>query len=200
MAPLIDVETAIAALDGGGIVGVPTDTVYGLAVEVLHPTAVSSLFEMKNRPVTLALPVLIDSVEQISHLGVTWEGDAQRLGDAFWPGALTIVVIVPHDLAERVGSLTDTIGFRIPDEPLLRQMLAVLGPLAVSSANRHGEPPCFSAHEVLARFADRDDLAGVIDDGERSGAVSTVVDLSGPTRRMLRVGTISDDDIAAVLS
>ena len=200
MAGLINVEAAIAVLDGGGIVAVPTDTVYGFAAEIHHPTAVLTLFAMKHRPVTQGLPVLIDSVDQISHLGVKWGGDARRLGDAFWPGALTIVVDVPHELAGRVGNLTDTIGFRIPDEPILRRMIAVLGPLAVSSANLHGEAPCYSAQEVLARFGDREELEGVIDDGERSGEVSTVVDLSGATWRMLREGDITRDQIEQALA
>ncbi len=199
MAGLIDVETAIAALDGGGIVAVPTDTVYGFAAEIHHPSAVSTLFAMKNRPATQALPVLVASVTQISQLAVTWEGAAQRLSDAFWPGALTIVVSVPRGLAALVGGMIDTIGFRIPDEPLLGRMISVIGPLAVSSANLHGEPPCYSAQEVLARFAGREELAGVIDDGERSGVVSSIVDLSGPTWRLLRKGAISAEEIAAAL-
>lgn len=200
MARLIDVETAIAALDAGGIVAVPTDTVYGFAAEIHHPSALVTLFAMKNRPAKQALPILIDSIEQISHLGVTWDGDAQRLGDVFWPGALTIVVAAPHKVAGLVGSLTDTIGLRIPDDDLLRRIIAVIGPLAVSSANVHGEPPCFSADDVLREFAECDELAGVIDDGERSGDVSTVVDLSVPTWRILREGAISTAQIAEALA
>jgi len=200
MPRLLTIEAAIAALDSGGIVAVPTDTVYGLAAEVSQPLAVSTLFTLKNRPKIVPIPVMVDSIEQIRFLGVEWPEPAQRLADAFWPGALTIIVPVPHELALMLGGERDTGGFRLPDDNDLRRMIAVLGPFAVTSANEHGEKPCYSAHEVLKRFASREEeLNGAIDGGERSGDVSTVVDLSVTPWRVLRVGAISSEEFARVL-
>lgn len=200
MPKLLKVEAAIAALDAGGIVAVPTDTVYGLAAEVSQPLAVAKLFTLKHRPTSVPIPVLVDSVDQIQFLGVEWPDEAQGLADAFWPGALTIIVPVPHALAAILGNDEDTAGFRIPDDDILRRMMAVLGPFAVTSANEHGERPCYSAHEVLKRFASRDELNGAIDDGERSGDVSSVIDLSVTPWRVLREGAVSTAELARVLS
>lgn len=198
-ARLLKVDAAIAAFDGGGVVAIPTDTVYGFAAEISHPSAVAQLFELKSRPTTEAIAVLVDSTDQISYLGVEWNEFASRLGRAFWPGALTIVVPVPHELAVIMSSENDTVGFRVPDDDLIRRMIAVLGPLAVSSANTHGEQPCHSAYEVLEQFREREELVGVIDGGERSGDVSTVVDCSVTPWRVLRESSFSSADIARVL-
>jgi tRNA threonylcarbamoyl adenosine modification protein (Sua5/YciO/YrdC/YwlC family) len=199
MPRLLNVEAAIAALDAGGIVAVPTDTVYGLAAEMSQPAAVARLFTLKHRPTTVPIPVLVDSVEQIEFLGVEWPDDAQGLAEAFWPGALTIVVPVPHELSTMLGGEGDTAGFRIPDDDVLRRMMAVQGPFAVTSANEHGEMPCHSAYEVLERFASRDELDGAIDGGERSGDVSSVVDLSVSPWRVLREGAVSSAELTRVL-
>jgi len=199
MARLLNVDAAIAAFDAGGVVAIPTDTVYGFAAEVSLPDAVAKLFALKDRPLTIPVPVLVDSVDQIAYLGVEWNEYASRLGRAFWPGALTIIVPVPHDLAVLVGSQSDTVGFRIPDDDLIRRVIAVLGPLAVSSANMHDQPACHSAYEVLDQFRDNAGLAGVIDGGERSGDVSAVVDLSTNQWRVVREGAITAADIARVL-
>jgi len=193
------VETAIAALDAGKIVAVPTDTVYGLAAEVSQPSAVATLFTLKHRPTFVPIPVLVDSLEQIEFLGVKWPNEAQGLADAFWPGALTIIVKVPHELSVMLGGEDDTAGFRIPDDDVLRRMMAVLGPFAITSANEHGEMPCHSAYEVLERFSSRDELSGVIDGGERSGDVSSVVDLSVTPWRVLREGAVTTAELARVL-
>jgi L-threonylcarbamoyladenylate synthase len=197
---IINVEVAIATLDGGGVVALPTDTVYGLAAEVSHAAAVETVFTLKDRPRTRALPVLVDSVDQISYLGAVWGDSAQKLADAFWPGALTIVVAVPHELATVLGSVNDTVGFRIPDDDVVRRMIAVIGPLAVTSANLHGEMACHSAYEVRDMFASKRDLVGVVDGGERSGDVSTVVDLTGGSWTILREGAISASAIESLLT
>src|SRR5579863_5922562 len=121
------------------------------------------------------------------------------LAEAFWPGGLTVIVRVPNELAVMLGSTDDTAGFRIPDDDVLRRMMAVLGPFAVTSANEHGQQPCYSAYEVLERFSSRNELVGVIDGGERSGEVSSVVDLSVTPWRMLREGSISMAEVIRVL-
>jgi tRNA threonylcarbamoyl adenosine modification protein (Sua5/YciO/YrdC/YwlC family) len=197
---MLKVDAAIAAFDAGEVVAIPTDTVYGFAAEVSHPSAIAKLFSLKNRPHNVPLPVLVDSVDQIAYLGVEWDEHASRLGRAFWPGAMTIIVPVPHELGVLVGSENDTVGFRIPDDDLMRRMIAVIGPLAVSSANLHGQPACRSAYEVLEQFRNNPDLAGVIDGGERSGDVSAVVDVTATQWRVVREGAITAADIARVLA
>ena len=196
---MVDVERAVELLDAGGVVAVPTDTVYGLAASVADADAVARLFELKRRPSTTALPVLVDSINQIHRLGVEWLLPAQRLSDGFWPGALTIVVHVPRALADRVGSQSETAGFRLPDDEVLRRILERTGPLVVSSANGHGEAPCHSADEVVERLGDRPHLLGVVDDGERAGVPSTVVDVSHSPWRIVREGALTLGVISAVL-
>jgi len=196
---LLDLDGAIAALAQGGVVALPTDTVYGVAASVDAEDGVSALFALKHRPSEMALPILVDSVDQITRLGVAWPSGAQRLADRFWPGALTIVVRAPEYLARRVGSPTNSVGLRIPNLDLVRDVLARSGPLAVTSANDHGQPPCTSADEVLETFASSSHLAGVLDGGLRDGAVSTVVDLTGPRWRVLREGAIATTEIADAL-
>ena len=195
----LDFAEADEALVGGGVVAVPTDTVYGVAASLANPPAVERLFALKRRPASRPLPILVDSIHQISTLGVSWPEHGRRLAEACWPGALTIVVRVPSALARRVGSATDSAGFRIPDDVLLRRVIRRTGPLAVSSANEHREAPCHSADEVLAAFAARGELHGVLDDGERSGDVSSVVDLSEGRWRMVRVGSIAVEVISGLL-
>jgi tRNA threonylcarbamoyl adenosine modification protein (Sua5/YciO/YrdC/YwlC family) len=199
MTSLLDVDVAVETLAKGGVVGLPTDTVYGLAASLRFPDSVASLFDLKRRPMTVALPILVSSLSQIEELTVPWSERAQLLSDAFWPGALTIIVAVPEELSQLVGSSTGTVGFRSPDDDLLLEILSRSGPLALTSANEHGEPPCQTASQVLAVFAERGELSGVVDGGERSRPVSTVVDLSLNAWRLVREGVIDKDDLAALL-
>jgi tRNA threonylcarbamoyl adenosine modification protein (Sua5/YciO/YrdC/YwlC family) len=198
-ASVIDVERAIEMLKTGGVVAVPTDTVYGLAASIASDEAVARLFELKRRPSSTALPILVDSINQIHRLGVEWTASAERLSDAFWPGALTIVVHVPRALAARVGSTSETAGFRLADDDVLRSIMEHTGPLAVSSANDHGQAPCQSAGEVLERLGARPQLLGVVDDGDRSGVVSTVVDVSLSPWQLVRAGAVTAGVIKGIL-
>lgn len=200
MMTIVDADEAVRLLREGGVVALPTDTVYGIGAALDHPSALKKLFDVKRRPSTVALPIIIDSLAALPRLGVVWPEEAKRLGDAFWPGALTIVVAVPHELAERVGSLRDTAGFRIPNDELLLELVRRVGPLAVSSANEHGDAPCHSAADVLTVFAQRPGIDGVLDGGERSGEISTVVETSELTWRVLRSGAIKEDELARALS
>lgn len=189
---------AAELLAHGHVVAVATDTVYGLAAALAHPAAVATLFALKRRPTSVALPVLVSSVRDVEGLGVEWSPTARALSDAWWPGALTVVVAAPPALAALVGG-RDAVGFRVPDDDALRALLGEVGPLAVSSANEHGHPPCQSADDVLAAFADRDELAGVVDEGPRDGEVSTVVVLEDGAWRLVRAGAVGEDDLRRVL-
>lgn len=200
MIPLMEVDEGITALANGEVIAVPTDTVYGVAASLARPSAVAALFALKGRPSSLALPVLVDSLEQIEAHGVVWPPNARRLAEAFWPGPLTIVVPVPPALARLVGGTSESAGFRIPNDARLRSMLARSGALCVTSANAHGEPPCQSAAQVRRAFEGSSVLAGVVDGGDRTGQVSTVVELVGASWRIVREGAISAGEISAILT
>lgn len=197
--PVLDIDGALTVLARGGVIAVPTDTVYGVAAAFDSPGGIEALFELKRRPHSLALPVMVDSIGQITALGVEWPVVAQKLATAFWPGALTIIVRTPDDLARRVAHEGSAVGFRIPDLDVLRRLLARSGPLAVTSANRHAQPPCHSVREVLEVFASSSALGGVLDGGDCYGTVSTVVDVSTGTYRIVRPGAIGSDAIEASL-
>ena len=190
MSELLDLEGALGALGRGEVVAVPTDTVYGLAASLAHEAAIATLFDLKRRPTSVPTPVLVHSLEQIATLGVTIDERGHSLAGAFWPGALTIVVAAPTSLATTVRSASGAVGFRIPDDVLLLELLERSGPLAVTSANEHGDDPCTTASDVLAHFAGRPGFAGVLDGGERRGAVSTVVDISKSAFQVLREGAV----------
>ncbi|MFY9782542.1 MAG: L-threonylcarbamoyladenylate synthase [Acidimicrobiales bacterium] len=199
MKGLLDSDEALEVLREGGVIGLPTDTVYGLAASLARRDAIDKLFTLKRRPTSLALPILADSVASIEGLHVWWSERARALSDALWPGALTIVVPVPPELAALVGSASDTAGFRVPNDKNLRELLSQSGPLAVSSANDHGESPCRTAVEVMDAFGEHDEFGGVLDGGERGGDVSTVVALEDDTWRVLRLGAVSTRELARFL-
>jgi tRNA threonylcarbamoyl adenosine modification protein (Sua5/YciO/YrdC/YwlC family) len=199
MTAMLTKDEAVRLLSSGEVVAVPTDTVYGLAASLAHPDAVAQLFAMKRRPMSVALPVLADSIASIKELGVAWGQSALRLSEVFWPGALTIVVAVPAELAETVGSTDGSVGFRVPNDEALRDVLTRCGPLALSSANEHGREPCHSAADVVRQFSNSS-LVGVLDGGERSAAVSTVVRVDDGTLEILRQGSVSLADLENALA
>lgn len=190
-------DEAATALEGGRVIVVPTDTVYGVAASLSAPEAIEGIFRLKRRPRDVALPLLIADVGDLDGLGVTLDERASRLVGRWWPGALTVVVGAPRELADAVGARDASVGLRQPDDATLRRLLQRCGPLVVTSANEHGDPPAESAEDVLRIFADRDGWAGVLDDGPRHGRVSSLVDLTGVAPRIVRHGAISDDDLAA---
>ncbi len=200
MINVIDVDEAVRQLAQGHVVAVPTDTVYGVAAALNQPAAIAALFSLKRRPDDVALPVLIDSIAAADGLEVRLDDRALKLANAFWPGPLTVLVPASPALARTVHAKRDFVGLRIPADPLLRQLLARSGPLAVTSANDHGAPPCTSGEEVLAAFTGRSELSGVLDDGARSGTVSTVVELLDSGYRLLRVGAVSEQAIQDALA
>ena len=167
-------DAVVAALRAKEVVAIPTDTVYGL-VAVLD--AAPLLFEVKQRPADVDLPVLCADREQAQSLA------AEPLPDLAeqWPGALTLVVRRAPSLTANLGAHADTVGLRVPDHPVARALARCVGPLASTSANRHGEPPATTADEVQAAF----DVL-VVDGGVCDGTPSRVVDCTGPEPRVLR--------------
>ena len=193
---ILNLTEAADALVAGGVLALPTDTVYGLAAVAANPVAVELIFEAKRRPRDVALPIMVPSPSTIADLGVEWPEAAQALAATFWPGALTIVVPVAPAIAQRYGT-TDAVGFRQPNRADLLKVLEKTGPLAVTSANLHGEPPCTTAMEVVAQFTGGV-VSGVLDGGACEGVVSTVVRL-GSSWEILRHGAIAEEQISQVL-
>jgi tRNA threonylcarbamoyl adenosine modification protein (Sua5/YciO/YrdC/YwlC family) len=199
MTDVVDQNEAIARLRHALVVAVPTDTVYGLAAVLEQPEAIATLFRLKRRPTSVALPVLVGAREAIQALGVEWPAVAARLSDEFWPGALTIVVGVDARLARSVGGV-GSIGFRIPHDEVLLHVLSECGPLAVSSANEHRQPPCQSVEQVLEALGSNELLSAVLDGGVRRGEVSTVVEIAQDSWRIIRPGSISAAEIERSLA
>ncbi len=190
---------AVDLLRGGGIVALPTDTVYGIAADMALPDAIERLFAAKRRPPEKAVAVLLAHAAQAEALGVV--GPAARvLGERFWPGGLTLVLPVRPDarLPRVLAGGAPTIGVRVPDHPAPRALAAVLGPLPTTSANVSGEADARDAQEISNRMGDA--LALVIDGGPiRGGPASTVVDCTGERPVIRRVGAIPAAEIARVL-
>jgi len=178
------------ALRSGSVVALPTDTVYGLAVDPTVPGATARLFAVKSRPEEVDLPVLVGTLEQFEALVAPGAAAAaaRRLARVLWPGALTIVVPRRPGLDWALGAHGDTVGVRCPGHAVVRRLCAEVGPLATTSANLHGAPPCTTAGAVARLFGDR--VAAVVDGGECDRPPSTVVDVVDGTPRCLRQGGV----------
>jgi tRNA threonylcarbamoyl adenosine modification protein (Sua5/YciO/YrdC/YwlC family) len=192
-----DVARAAAALQGGLLVGLPTDTVYGLAAAAEVPGATDRLFAAKGRGGEVPVAVLCADADQALALADpdTLGDDVRRIAARIWPGPLTLVLRRRPDLAYALGEPVATIGVRCPDEPLVLALAAAVGPLATSSANRHGQPTPPTAAGVAEHFGA--DVALVVDGGERTAPPSTVVDAAGPEWRVLREGGLTLADLRA---
>jgi L-threonylcarbamoyladenylate synthase len=182
------VGDAIVAARRGELVVFPTDTVYGIAARPDDPAATARVFEAKQRPLGLTLPVLLGSIDEARAVA-RLDDRAERLAAALWPGALTIVV--PRGPRSRdwdLGGDAASIGIRIPDHRLARAVLEV-GPLAATSANRSGEAPATTCEELHEVFGDAVAVY-LCDERPLVGRSSTVVSLLGPAPQILRAGDI----------
>jgi len=180
-------------LEGGQVVAVPTDTVFGLAARADRVEAVEAIFALKGRPAALALPVIVADVAQARALSAGWSEGAEALTGALWPGALTVVVDAVVEPARLLGSEDGSLGFRCPAHDALRDLCRRTGPLAVTSANLHGQPPCTSAEEVAETFSGRPGprISLALEGGPSGGDPSTVVDCRGPEPVVLRSGALA---------
>jgi L-threonylcarbamoyladenylate synthase len=190
---------AIGVLRAGGIVALPTDTVYGIAVALATPGGIERLFQVKRRPPDKGIALLLDDAAQAGSVG-NMTAAATALADACWPGGLTVVVTRRPDVrlpASLTGGLP-TIGLRVPDHAAPRALAAAVGPLPTTSANVSGEPEARDAAEIIALLGDAIDL--VVDGGPATGGpASTVVDCSGERPVVLREGAIPLGHIVAIL-
>ena len=175
----------------GGIVAVPTDTLYGLAVDPRDSCAVARLFEVKGRPAAAAVPLVAADIDQVRNRAGRMTALAERLVAAFWPGPLAIVLDAHRDLVAGVRASDSSVAVRVPSHAVPRAIARALGvPLTATSANRSGSPPAADAAAVLRTFGE--DLDAVVDAGpSRGGAPSTIVDARGEEPRLVREGAIA---------
>lgn len=193
------VSEAIRTLRAGGLVVIPTDTVYGIAVDLRTQGGVERLFAAKRRPPDKAIMVLVDGIDQLEGL-VELSPAALVLAAAGWPGGLTLVLPL-RDVARLPAALTAgtaTLGVRMPNHAVPRTIARAIGPLPTTSANRSGEPDALDAAAADSALGDEVDL--VVDGGPvRGGVASTVVDCTAVRPRVLRVGAIAPTILAAAL-
>lgn len=190
-------ERAAAMVAQGGLVSFPTDTVYGLGCDAFQDQAIQRLYQAKQRPREMAIPILIGIANQVERL-------ARDLPEAFWPmvtelwpGPLTLVVGMSADLPQSL-SAKGTIGLRMPDHPLALELLSTAGPMAVTSANRSGGNEARTAAEVLDQLTEEVDL--IIDGGRTPGGVaSTVLDLTTTPPTILRQGPVARSQLEAFI-
>ena len=218
-------RAAAEVLQAGGVVAIPTDTVYGLAAVASQPEAVVKLAEMKGRSASQPIAVLVADADQAESLVGELSAAAATLMDAFWPGPLTIVLPVMDGEAAVAdvllgGETADaTIGVRCPAHNWVRKLASQVGPIAATSANQHGKPPSITAEEVVQAFSKTDapvaenarskspqgsvperNLALVIDGGPSTTDASTVIDYLTPQPKILREGPITQEQINTALS
>jgi tRNA threonylcarbamoyl adenosine modification protein (Sua5/YciO/YrdC/YwlC family) len=190
---------AADALRAGEVVLLPTDTVYGIAVRAELPGATARLFALKDRAEIQPVAVLVADRDQALTLVSDAEDGTVRVMDRLWPGPLTLVLRRAADRAHlELGGDPATIGIRCPDHDFVRALAAEVGPLATTSANRHGEPTPPTAAEAAASLVGS--VALVVDGGPAGTAASTVVDLTGPQPRVLREGAVTVADIERAIA
>lgn len=192
------VIAAVIALQRGSLVVLPTDTVYGIAADAFNPTAVGALLEAKGRGRDMPTPVLVPALRTLDGLLDTVPQAARELAEAFWPGALTLVVHHAATLQWDLGDTAGTVALRMPLDPVALAILDQTGPLAVSSANRSGLPPATDAAEAARQLGTAVEV--YLDAGSSDDSVpSTIVDLTGDVPKVLRAGAISLEELRTVV-
>jgi L-threonylcarbamoyladenylate synthase len=196
--PARAIDLAVKALSGGDIIGLPTDTVYGLAADPFHTGACDRLFRLKGRPRSVELPVLVGNEEQALALCTAVPVTARRLMRRYWPGPVTLVLPRRPELEADLGEDDATIGIRCPAHPVPLAICEQMGPIATTSANRHKEAVLTTAKEVSESLGP--ELVLVLDAGVCDGLPSTVVDCTGEAPKVLREGRLSSQEITAALA
>lgn len=189
------IAAAADALAAGELVVIPTDTVYGLAAHVGHPSAIEKIFTVKRRGRDVAIPVLVESLEEAEVIAQL-DDRSRLIGNHFWPGSLTIVVPRKDSFQADLGGDGRSVGLRVPNDDFCLRLIRRTGPLAATSANPSGEGTPLGAATIVEIFGD--DVAVYVDGGARGGNPSTVVSLvNGP--ELLREGSVGWSEIRQVL-
>jgi len=186
-------------LTRGSVIAIPTDTFYGLAADPFNLAAVDEIYHVKGRPEARALPILVSSIDQALLLARGTSGSFMKLAQAFWPGALTLVLNAAHRIPLKVTAGTGRIALRWPRSEVVRRLIEEFeGPVTGTSANISGFSSCASAAQVMKQLGGRVPL--VLDAGETGATLpSTIVELNGDGWRIGREGAIGVADIEKVL-
>jgi len=192
------VAQAVAALRRGDLAVLPTDTVYGIAADAFSPPAVDRLLTAKGRGRDMPVPVLVGAWRGLDGLAQHVTPTMRSLVEACWPGPLTLIVRAAPSLAWDLGETRGTVAVRMPLHSVALAVLAETGPLAVSSANRSGQPPATQAVEAERQLGAS--VAVYLDAGSTGDAVpSTIVDLTGDRPQLRRAGAVPLDELRELL-
>lgn len=192
------IAAAALAVQRGQLVVLPTDTVYGVGADAFDPAAVKRLLAAKGRGREMPPPVLVSAATTLDALTVGVPSYARALVEQLWPGPLTIVCTQQPSLQWDLGETRGTVAVRMPDHPVALELLSRTGPLAVTSANRTGEPAATDADEAERMLGES--LAVLLDGGPTPGPVpSTIVDVTGQTGRVLRLGAVPLDRLNEIV-
>ncbi|MCS4534874.1 L-threonylcarbamoyladenylate synthase [Corynebacterium sp. HS2168-gen11] len=192
------IKAAASTVGDGRLVVLPTDTLYGLGCDAFNIKAVERLLKTKNRGPDMPVPVLVGSWETARGLVHSYDNQLRTLIEAFWPGALSIVVPQAPSLVWNLGDTRGTVMIRMPLHAVAIELLRETGPMAVSSANISGQAPATTAQAAHDQLRGNVDV--YLDGGEADqGVASSIIDLSGNTPRLLREGAITAERIAEVL-
>ena len=192
---------AAALLRAGGLVAIPTETVYGLGADALNPDAVLKIFEAKGRPQDNPLIIHIADPADVDRYCRDIPESARKLAAAFWPGPLTMVLPCRDLVPKRTTAGLDTVAVRCPEVAVTREIIRLAGvPVAAPSANLSGKPSTTTAQHVLHDYGTDGKIDAIVDGGPcRVGVESTIVDLHGDVPRLLRPGGITPEQLRAVL-
>jgi tRNA threonylcarbamoyl adenosine modification protein (Sua5/YciO/YrdC/YwlC family) len=192
------IAAAIDAVRRGGLVVLPTDTVYGIGADAFDGRAVADLITAKGRGRDMPVPVLVGSWRTLDGLVMSVDQRTRDLLEAFWPGGLTLVVEHAPSLAWDLGDAYGTVAVRMPLHPVALEILAETGPMAVSSANATGHPPAATAAEAQAQLGYQ--VGVYLEAGEGGAQVpSTIVDVTRDVPRVLRLGAVGLDELRKVV-
>lgn len=192
------IEAAVRTVGSGQLVVLPTDTVYGVGADAFSSEAVAALLATKGRGRNVPVPVLVGSWETIEGLVTYVPAQVRALIEAFWPGGLTLVVEHAPSLSWDLGDARGTVAVRMPLHPVALELLARTGPMAVSSANRHGQPAALTVEQARDQLGEQVPL--YLDGGPVSiGVASTIVDVTREVPRVLRAGAVGVDELRELL-
>lgn len=184
------------------VIVMPTDTVYGIAADAFSPQAVATLLAAKGRGRNMPPPVLIPRIGTMEGLATEIPDDARRLAEKYWPGPLTLIFHAQPSLSWDLGDTVGTVALRVPDDQLALDLLTMTGPLAVSSANRTGQPAAQTAQDAREQLAESVEVyleAGYRPIGAGEGLPSTIVDATGLRLRVVREGAITLAEIQTMI-
>ena len=189
-----EIKSAVEKLSSGGVVGIPTDTLYGLAANLFDETALDRIYQIKGRPQKLALPVLISTIDQLQMVSDEVSKTSLKLAHQFWPGPLTLVLQKTKDVADVVSGGRPTVAVRVPDHPVPRVLSEWLGrPIVGTSANITGSPSAESGAQAASQIGELVDL--VIEGSSFGRLESTIVDFTDKYPKILRQGAVPAEEL-----